>query len=335
MESIRITLYRLAANSKVAAALAYAADRGKRVLALLELRARFDEQNNIDYSEVLEDAGCTVIYGLPDKKVHCKLCLITRRTAAGVSHITQIGTGNYNEVTGEQYCDLAMMTASEGAAADAEAVFEALSTGQVPPPATTLWVAPESFKQPLMALLDREIAKGPRGRVVIKVNSMNHREIMRKLIECSKAGVRVELYVRGICCLRPGVPGETEQITVKSIVGRWLEHSRIYCFGEGADERVFIGSGDLLNRNVERRVEGFTEVTTPETKEQLREILDAERADRSKGWLMQTDGTYVLDPGEEDSSSQERLYNYFHGKTVNLPPPVKKKKTFIRRLFRR
>ncbi|MBR1659155.1 MAG: polyphosphate kinase 1 [Oscillospiraceae bacterium] len=322
VESIRITLYRLAANSKVAAALAYAADRGKDVLALLELRARFDEQNNIDYSEVLEDAGCTVIYGLPDKKVHCKLCLITRRTPEGVRHITQIGTGNYNEVTGDQYCDLSLMTASEAAAADAEAVFDALEVGRVPPPAETLWVAPLSFKQPLMALLDREIAKGEKGRVRIKVNSINHREIMRKLIECSRAGVKVELYVRGICCLRPGVSGETENISVKSIVGRWLEHARIYSFGEGDDERIFIGSGDLLNRNVERRVEVFAEVTSPDTKAQVRRILDAEEADRSKGWLMQSDGHYVLDPGPEDSSSQEALYRYFHGRTVSSAPPA-------------
>ena len=323
VESIRITLYRLAGNSKVAAALAYAADRGKHVLALLELRARFDEQNNIDYSEMLEDAGCTVIYGLPDQKVHCKLCLITRRGNAGVRHITQIGTGNYNEVTGEQYCDLSLMTASEAAAADAEAVFSALAAGNLPPAAKALWVAPLSFKQPLMALLDREIAKGERGRVIIKVNSVNHREIMRKLIDCSKAGVHVELYVRGICCLRPGVKGQTENISVRSIVGRWLEHARIYCFGEGEDERMFIGSGDLLNRNVERRVEVFTEATTPETKAQLRAILDAERADRSKGWLMQPNGSYILDPGEEDTSSQEALYRYFHGRTVTrpLPPP--------------
>lgn len=332
VESIHITLYRLAVNSKVAAALAYAADRGKRVLALLELRARFDEQNNIDYSEVLEDAGCRVIYGLPDKKVHCKLCLITRRSGAEVTHITQIGTGNYNEVTGEQYCDLSLITADEGAAADAEAVFRALAEGRVPPPGETLWVAPLSFKQRLSELLDRELAKGERGRVEIKVNSVNHRELMKKLIECSRAGVRVELYVRGICCLRPGIPGETDNITVKSIVGRWLEHARIYRFGEGADERIFIGSGDLLNRNVERRVEVFAEVRTPETKEQAREILDAERDDRSKGWLMRPDGTYVCEPGEEDTSSQERLYRYFSGRKVEYAPPAEPKKGFFARL---
>lgn len=327
VESIQITLYRLAANSKVAAALAYAADRGKRVLCLLELRARFDEQNNIDYSEVLEDAGCRVIYGLPDKKVHCKLCLITRRRGSTVTHITQIGTGNYNEVTGEQYCDLALVTADESAAADAEEIFRSLILGEVPPPlkGERLWAAPLSFKQPLMALLDREIAKGPKGRVAFKVNSINHIEIMKKLIACSQAGVKVELFVRGICCLRPGIPGYTDNITVRSIVGRWLEHSRIYCFGEGEDERMYIGSGDLLNRNVERRVEVFVSVETQETRDQIRKVLETERADRTKGWLMQPDGRYLLDPGEEDSSSQEALYHYFYGRKVQPeaePVPV-------------
>ena len=336
VESIYITLYRLAANSKVAAALAYASDRGKQVLCLLELRARFDEQNNIDYSEVLEDAGCRVIYGLPDKKVHCKLCLITRRTSSGVTHITQVGTGNYNEVTSEQYCDLSLITADEAAAEDAEMVFAALTASQTPPAAKKLWVAPLSFKQPLMELLDREIVKGPEGRVRIKVNSVNHRELMQKLIQCSQAGVHVELYVRGICCLRPGIPGYTDHITVKSIVGRWLEHSRIYCFGAGADERIFIGSGDLLNRNVERRVEVFAEVSSPDTREQVREILDAELGDRSKGWIMQADGSYLLEPGDGDTSSQEALYRYFYGRTV-VPAkaqPERKKRIFVR-LFKR
>ena len=334
VESIQITLYRLAANSKIAAALAYAADRGKTVLCLLELRARFDEQNNIDYSEMLEDAGCRVVYGLPDQKSHCKLCLITRRRGGTVSHITQIGTGNYNEVTGEQYCDLSLVTASEAAAEDAEKVFTALADGRIPPAAKTLWVAPLSFKPNLLAMLDREIAKGDKGHVAIKVNSINHMEVMRKLIECSQAGVRVELYVRGICCLRPGVKEYTDNITVKSIVGRWLEHSRIYRFGDGEDERIFIGSGDLLNRNLERRVEVFTEVTTPETKEQVRQVLIAEREDETKGWHMRSDGSYVRTPGEEDSSSQEALYRYFSAWRVQPVSETPKKTGFFARLFR-
>ena len=290
--SIKITLYRLASSSKIAAALAYAADQGKDVLCLLELRARFDEQNNIDYSEMLEDAGCTVVYGLPGHKVHSKLCVITRQKDGRLCHSTQVGTGNYNEVTGEQYTDLSLITSSEDVAQDAEQAFRALVEGKFPPPASTLWIAPESYKDRLFAMLDREIGKGENGHVVIKANSLNSVETMEKLIQCSKAGVKVELFIRGICCLRPGLP-ETENITVKSVVGRWLEHSRIFRFGDGEDERIFIGSGDLLNRNLERRVEAFIEVVTPDTKDQVRHILDAFREDNEKGRVMQPDGTYL------------------------------------------
>ena len=309
--SIKITLYRMSASSKIAAALAYAADRGKDVLCLLELRARFDEQNNIDYSELLEDAGCRVIYGLPEHKVHSKLCLITRQHGGNLSYITQVGTGNYNEVTGEQYTDLSLITANKDAALDAEAAFTALQAGEIPPEAHTLWIAPLSFKSRVLEFLDREIAKGSAGRVAIKVNAINNPEVMEKLIECSQAGVKVELFIRGICCLRPGIPGKTENITVKSVVGRWLEHSRIYRFGEGEDERLFIGSGDLLNRNLERRVEAFIEVTTPETRAQVNEVISALRRDREKSRTMQSDGRYIRETGGEGTSSQEALYNYF------------------------
>ncbi len=306
--SIKITLYRMSASSKVAAALAYAADRGKDVLCLLELRARFDEQNNIDYSEMLEDAGCRIIYGLPNHKVHSKL------------YITQVGTGNYNEITGEQYTDLSLITSNPDAARDAEATFEALQQGELPPEAKTLWIAPLSFKSRVIEYLDREIAKGPAGRVRMKINAMNSPEVMEKLIECSKAGVQVELFIRGICCLRPGIPGQTENIVVKSVVGRWLEHSRIYSFGEGEDERVFIGSGDLLNRNLERRVEAFVEITTADTREQIHEILNALRADKEKSRVMQPNGSYLREPGGEGTSSQEALYQYFSRRKVSLKP---------------
>ena len=316
--SIKITLYRMSASSKIAAALAYAADRGKDVLCLLELRARFDEQNNIDYSEMLEDAGCQVIYGLPEHKVHSKLCLITRQHNGNLSTITQVGTGNYNEITGEQYTDLSLITADPEAGKDAEATFLALLQGELPPEAHALWVAPLSFKSRVMEYLDREMEKGSRGRVSIKCNAMNNPDIMEKLVECSQAGVNVELFIRGICCLRPGIPGKTENITVRSVVGRWLEHSRIYCFGEGEDERMFIGSGDLLNRNLERRVEAFAEIRTPETREQIAEILNALRDDREKSRTMQSDGTYVREENGAGTSSQERLYQYFSSRKVSL-----------------
>ena len=318
--SIKITLYRMSGSSKIAAALAYAADRGKDVLCLLELRARFDEQNNIDYSEMLEDAGCRVIYGLPDHKVHSKLCVITRQRGGNISRVTQVGTGNYNEVTGEQYTDLSLFTTREDVGREAEDVFAALSNGELPPETHSLWIAPLSFKTRVKEFLDREIAKGENGRVAIKVNSLNNQDMMEKLIECSQAGVKVELFVRGICSLRPGVPGLTENITVSSVVGRWLEHSRIYSFGEGEEQRLFIGSGDLLNRNLERRVEAFMEVVTPDTREQINRVLDALRQDKEKSSRMLPDGSYVRDEGGEGTSSQEALYRYFSTRKVSLKP---------------
>ena len=321
--SIKITLYRLSISSKVAAALAYAADRGKDVVCLLELHARFDEQNNIDYSEMLEDAGCHVIYGLPDYKVHSKLCVITRQKDDNLCRITQVGTGNYNEVTGEQYTDLSLITSREDVGLDAEAAFTALMNGELPPAGNSLWIAPKGFKPRLLDLLDQEMAKGSEGRVAIKCNSINNQDIMEKLIECSQAGVKIELFIRGICCLRPGIKGKTDNITVKSVVGRWLEHSRIYSFGEGEDQRIFIGSGDLLSRNLERRVEAFIEVVTPDTREQINVILDALRNDREKSRRMKSDGRYVRDKGGKGTDSQEALYRYFTEYKVSLPslPP--------------
>ena len=309
--SIKITLYRMSGSSKIAAALAYAADKGKDVLCLLELRARFDEQNNIDYSEMLEDAGCRVIYGLPNHKVHSKLCLITRQHEGNISRITQVGTGNYNEVTGEQYTDLSLITCSEQAGLDAEAAFAALLDGEVPPEAKYLWIAPNSF------------TKGSAGRVAIKVNALNNRDVMEKLIECSKAGVKIELFIRGICCLRPGIAGMTENITVTSVVGRWLEHSRIYSFGEGEDQRLFVGSGDLLSRNLEHRVEAFIEAVTPDTRKQLNAVLDALRRDKEKSRRMLPDGSYIREPGGEGTSSQEALYRYFSAYKVGMPSAPK------------
>ena len=318
---IKITLYRMSGSSKIAAALAYAADRGKDVLCLLELRARFDEQNNIDYSEMLEDAGCHVIYGLPEHKVHSKLCVITLEKDGVTSRITQVGTGNYNEVTGEQYTDLSLITAREEAGLEAEAAFAALLDGEIPPEAHYLWIAPLSFKPRVLEMLDREIEMGENGRVAIKANAINNLDVMEKLIECSQAGVKVELFIRGICSLRPGVAGMTDNIKVTGVIGRWLEHSRIYSFGEGAEQRLFIGSGDLLNRNLERRVEAFIEAVTPDTREQLNEILDALRRDREKAWEMQSDGTYVHLEDGPGTSSQENLYRSFSERKVSLKEP--------------
>lgn len=331
--SVKITLYRLAAPSKLAAALCYAADRGKDVLCLLELRARFDEQNNIDYSEMLESAGCRVIYGLPEMKVHSKVCLITRSTQKGTKYITQIGTGNYNEVTSEQYTDLSLITSEHEIGTDTESFFEDLEAGSAPAVHKHLITAPHGFKPWLMNMLDGQIAKGTEGRVTIKVNSMNDIDIMNKLIACSRAGVKVELFIRGICCLRPGISGFTDNITVKSVVGRHLEHSRIYLFGSGNDAKVFIGSGDLLRRNTTWRVEAFAEVKAPQIKKQIFEILDTFRIDNEKGSLMLPDGKYsrTEEPG---TASQDAQYEYFSMQTIGAGAS-KKRRGFLSRLFGR
>ena len=320
--SICITLYRLSASSKVAAALAYAADRGKSVLALLELRARFDEQSNIDYSEVLEDAGCQVIYGLPDMKVHSKLFLITRQKGDEVQYITQVGTGNYNETTSEQYTDLSVVTARQDVGRDAAQVFESLALGQAPSETETLWVAPNSYRSRVLEMIERERLKGSTGHIAIKVNSINDMGVMRALIAASQAGVRIELFVRGICCLRPGIPGYTDNITVKSVVGRYLEHSRIFAFGDQDDQRIFVGSGDLLNRNTQRRVEVFIECTSPELRTDVLYILEMLRQDSERCWTMQPDGTYERNPIVPGTSSQDRLYEYFGTRIVEKLPEI-------------
>ena len=318
--SIQITLYRLSASSKVAAALAYAADRGKSVLCLLELRARFDEQNNIDYSEVLEDAGCQVIYGLPDMKVHSKLCLITRQIGDTIQYITQVGTGNYNEITSEQYTDISVMTSKEEVGRDAAQVFEALALGQAPGETEALWVAPNSFRTRVLDMIRAETEKGSAGRIAIKVNSMNDLGVMRALIDASRAGVPVELFIRGICCLRPGIEGFTENITVKSIVGRYLEHSRIFVFGEGEGQRIYVGSGDLLNRNTQRRVEAFIECVTDDTRADVLRIMDSLREDRERCWDMYHDGTYVRANAVPGTASHDVLYSYFGERVVEALP---------------
>ena len=315
VDSISITLYRLAASSRLAAALAYAADKGKDVLCLLELRARFDEQNNVDYSQLLEEAGCSIIYGLENMKVHSKLMLIKYRNAdSSVSYITQLGTGNYNEVTAEQYTDISIITSDPYVGQDADEVFKALAVGEVPPDTKHLLMAPKGFKKKVIELLDKEIAKGQLGRVSIKVNGMNDIDVMNKLIECSKAGVKVELFIRGICCLKPNLAGFTDNITVKSIVGRYLEHSRIYIFGTGTEKTIFVGSGDLLNRNTERRVEAFIQVKSPKIEKDVLEIMDAFRADVDNSWIMQPDGSYLKMPVASGKNAFERLYQYFTSK---------------------
>lgn len=322
--SIKISLYRLANHSKIASALAHAAEKGKEVLCVLELRARFDEQNNIDYATMLEEAGCTVIYGLSDYKIHAKLCLITRKVHNQIQYITQVGTGNYNEKTSELYTDLSFISTDPKMGEDATRVFQALCVGEVVESTERLWVAPNCFESNVLRYIQEQIdlaRGGGEGYVFIKVNSLNDMEIMEKLIEASQAGVKVEMVIRGICCLCPGIPGYTDNIRIKSIVGRYLEHSRIFIFGTGEQQRIFMGSGDLLNRNTRRRVEVFAEVRDGDPRREILHLVDAIRMDNQNSWEMLSDGSYVKDNSDhaEPLDSHTYLHHYFE-KPFELPP---------------
>ena len=323
VETIQITLYRLAGSSRIATALSYAAQQGKRVICVLELRARFDEQNNIDYSRMLEAAGCEVRYGLTDYKVHTKLCLISRRLPQGVAYYTQVGTGNYNESTAEQYTDLMLLTTDPAIGRDAAKVFRALERNETVPETETLWIAPEGYRSRVCEMIERETAAGARGYIAMKLNSMNDPEIMRRLIHASRAGVEIRLYVRGICCLRPGVAGYTENVHIRSIIGRFLEHERIFVFGAGDRQRVFLGSGDLLLRNTRKRVEAFAEVHDETIRRQLLHILESMERDNCKAWVLRASGSYArVTHGEAAPyESQSGLHDYFAAQRVEKPQP--------------
>ncbi len=298
--AIRITIYRLASKAKLVEYLCAAAENGKDVTALIELRARFDEQNNIDWSERMEEAGCKIIYGFEDYKVHSKICLITRRERGAVRHITQVGTGNYNEKTAKQYTDVSLITADERIGQDAGAFFNNMALGNLSGRYSRLFVAPTSLKNNILALMDEQIAKGKDGYILLKFNSLTDIDVIAKLREASCAGVTVEMIVRGICCLLPGVPGHTENITVTSIVGRFLEHSRIYVFGRGDEEKMYISSADLMTRNTERRVEIACPIDDPAVRARLHDILYAMQHDTVKARVLQPDGTYCKKPAVQD-----------------------------------
>ena len=305
--AIRITIYRLASKAKLVEYLCAAAENGKDVTALIELRARFDEQNNIDWSERMEEAGCKIIYGFEDYKVHSKICLITRRERGAVRHITQVGTGNYNEKTAKQYTDVSLITADERIGQDAGAFFNNMALGNLSGRYSRLFVAPTSLKNNILALMDKQIAKGKDGYILLKFNSLTDIDVIAKLQEASCAGVTVEMIVRGICCLLPGVPGHTENITVTSIVGRFLEHSRIYVFGRGDEEKMYISSADLMTRNTERRVEIACPIDDPAVRTRLHDILYAMQHDTVKARVLQPDGTYCKKPAVQDSICAQDL----------------------------
>ena len=313
VRSIKITLYRMASHSQIVEALCDAAENGKEVLALVELRARFDEAANIEMSRRLEDAGCQVIYGLPAFKVHSKLCLITRQTEEGVSFLTQVGTGNYNEKTATLYTDLCLMTANRKIGQDAQEVFRTLLLGETVEESSALLVAPKGLQNAILEKIKEEGRKAEEDRggyIGLKLNALTDKDIIDALILASQKGVVIQLLIRGICCLIPGIPGKTENIRVHSIVGRFLEHSRIYRFGQGEEEEIYIASADFMTRNTLRRVEVAAPVYDEHCRARVREIFDLGFKDTEKGKWLLSDGFYHDPEGllEERFNSQDFFY---------------------------
>lgn len=318
--SIKMTLYRLAKQSKVIEALCEAAENGKEVVVLVELRARFDEENNIRWSRMLEEAGCQIIYGLEHYKVHSKLCLITRRGENGIQYITQIGTGNYNEKAARLYTDLSLMTANEQIGMDAARVFQALAKGEVVEDMEHLLVAPKCLQSKVIEKIEEQIQKQKNGETAyigLKMNSLTDKRIIDKLIDASKAGVKIDMIVRGICCLIPGVEGETENIHVISVVGRFLEHSRIYIFGNGEEAQYYIGSADFMTRNTVKRVEVAAPVYSERLKKRLQDLFDLMLSDNKKARKEDAKGTYsVVECKGQPINSQELLYQEAYAKAA-------------------
>ncbi len=318
--SIKMTLYRLAKQSKIIEALCEAAENGKEVVVLVELRARFDEENNIRWSRMLEKAGCQIIYGLEGYKVHSKLCLITKRGEDGIEYITQIGTGNYNEKTARLYTDLSLMTADEQIGMDAARVFQALAKGETVEESEHLLVAPKCLQSKIIDMIEVEIQNKKNGRdayIGLKLNSLTDKRIIDKLIEASCAGVHIDMIIRGICCLIPGVEGMTENIHIISIVGRFLEHSRIYIFGCGENRKYYISSADFMTRNTVKRVEVAAPVYSQALKDRIQGIFDLMLSDNKKARVENADGNYTLVKCEgEPINSQEALYQEAYDKAA-------------------
>ena len=333
--SIKITIYRMASSSKIAQALCRAADNGKEVLVLMELRARFDEENNLVWSKMLEESGCQVIYGTEGFKCHSKICLITMRSHNKTNYITQVGTGNYNEKTNAMYTDLSLMTANFAIGEDAAAFFRNMLINKLDGDYKQLCVSPFGIKSMLLQKIDRQIALGREGYICIKANSVTEREVIDKLAEASRAGVEIQLIIRGICCILPGVPGETENIHVTSVVGRFLEHARIYLFGRGEHAEVYISSADLMTRNLNHRVEIAYPVTDVQLREQLKWILNSQLSDTVKAGALLPDGSYCRKNSAVPFDSQA----YFMQQSPHIPAETtsapKKRKPWLKGLAKK
>ena len=339
--TIKITIYRLAKKARLVEYLCAAAENGKEVTALIELRARFDEQNNIDWSERMEEAGCRVIYGFEGYKVHSKLCLITYRNKNEIRYITQVGTGNYNEKTAKMYTDYSLMTANQEIGEDAAVFFKNMSISNLDGVYDHLIVSPTSLKQKVLALMDEEIAKGENGRIIMKMNSVTDMDFIRKTAEASQAGVKVDLIVRGICCILPGIPGRTENLRVTSIVGRYLEHPRVFVFGTGADAKVYIGSADMMTRNTENRVEVACPIYDEGIKRKLIRDLRVMLSDNVKARRMASDGTYrkKKQDGEPVNAQETFMKTALNARRPSAPAANKPEKIpvfeRVRKMFRK
>ena len=327
--SIKITIYRLASSSKIAQALCRAAENGKEVLVLMELRARFDEENNLSWARMLEESGCQVIYGTEGFKCHSKICLITLRSHNKTGYLTQIGTGNYNEKTNAMYTDLSLMTANQAIGEDAAAFFRNMLVNKLDGTYRELCISPFGIKEMLLQQIDRQIVLGKDGYVCIKVNSVTEREVIDKLAEASRAGVEVQLIIRGICCILPGISGDTENIHVTSVVGRYLEHARIYLFGRGESAEVYIASADLMTRNLNRRVEIACPVYDPQLREQLKWILDSQLRDTAKASTLLPDGSYCRRHSAVPFDSQD---NFMQQSPHTTAEPIRSPATLRKKL---
>lgn len=337
--AIKITLYRLDKKSRLAQYLIDAAENSKDVTVIMELRARFDEQNNIQWAERLEEAGCKVIYGFKGYKVHSKVCLITRHEKNKLQYITQIGTGNYNEKTAKLYADFALITGNESIGKDATSFFKNILISNLEGSYSQLLVAPTWLKSTLLSLIDGEIEKAKKDQpaaIIMKMNSLTDRDTLDKLSEASRAGVKIQLIIRGICCILPGIPGKTDNITVTSIVGRFLEHARVYCFGSGAAMKMYIASADLMTRNTERRIEVACPILDKKIKDTLLSILQIQLSENVKAWRLGPDGNYTMN---SDAEVQINSQEFFMKEAVKAAdkeeqPPAREKPGWLKKLLK-
>ena len=325
--SIKITIYRLARRAKLIDHLVKAAENGKDVTVVIELKARFDEQNNIDFSEILELAGCKIMYGIDKLKIHSKLCVITRQDKGHIKHITQVGTGNFNEATVKLYTDFGLITSHQGIAEDALRVFQSISLNTYKDTYQHLLVAPKHFKQTLLKHIEDESKKGKEGYMFFKINSITDMDIIKALVHASQQGVKIEMFVRGICCILPGIKGYTENIMIRSIVGRFLEHSRLYVFGYDF-AHMYTGSADFMTRNTERRIEVAVPIYDHYNKMFMASYIDVLKSDDVISKEINFEGEHkIIQPFDVPMNSQEYMMHYY----LDMFP---KKKTLFQKIFR-